>query len=656
MSKNGGTPNRARMEDRTRKRQCIRLLRGTGRGEAELLIGGEEGMKMRMVKGMVAALCLTMLAPAAAVSVPGGEMVVLASGTQAPTTSENDKKEDSKETAITMQDQKYAVATLNAYKISLRPSAEQAIELEKKLKEAYEAIGYDNSKSGDDAYGSSKCGSKQELDATVENYKKDMDEIMKKSSGSNNGGDNVIIEDVDDEEEDDDDNEEDPPVTPDHFLMVGGSWVTPVANAGQTISVVLPVVNMGKTMVTDAVVTPVLSTDTSAWPFEITSSNYSQTIPDLPGTDTGMTDMDRRRELTWELKTRSDIGSGYQKLSFEVRYRDSDGESQTATLDTFVQLKGTAGVGADGKSSVPRVIVTGFETNPENVHAGESFMLTLHLKNTSTATSVNNMVFEIEAAVEGKDEDTTYAAFLPTAGSSTIFVDRMEKNGAKDIQIELEAKADLTQKPYAVNVNMSYEDEHVNAYTSTSSVSIPVKQEARVDISAPEVMPGSISVGSEANIMFNIYNMGKTKLYNVQVKTQSDTVSGGDAFVGNLDPGATGAVDVYVTGQSPTMDDGTVKVQITYEDETGASTAVDKEISLFVSEASMDDFMTDDSMMDGSDMEIEDGQTSKYIVALVVVVILVAGALAGVIYMKTKKKKEQMSLEEDLLDSDDDTE
>lgn len=283
-------------------------------------------------------------------------------------------------------------------------------------------------------------------------------------------------------------------------------------------------------------------------------------------------------------------------------------------------------------------------------------MLTLHLKNTSTATSVNNMVFEIEAAVEGKDEDTTYAAFLPTAGSSTIFVDRMEKNGAKDIQIELEAKADLTQKPYAVNVNMSYEDEHVNAYTSTSSVSIPVKQEARVDISAPEVMPGSISVGSEANIMFNIYNMGKTKLYNVQVKTQSDTVSGGDAFVGNLDPGATGAVDVYVTGQSPTMDDGTVKVQITYEDETGASTAVDKEISLFVSEASMDDFMTDDSMMDGSDMEIEDGQTSKYIVALVVVVILVAGALAGVIYMKTKKKKEQMSLEEDLLDSDDDTE
>ena len=609
-------------------------------------------MKMRMVKGMVAALCLTMLAPAAGVSVLGGQMVVMASGTQSPTPQE-DKKENSKETEIKIEDKKYAVAILNAYKISLSPSAENAVKIDKILNEAYAAIGYDNTMSGDKAYeGECSYASSQELDAYIEVCKKKMAAEINGSSGT--GGDNVPVEDVDDD--DDEDNDEDPPVTPDHFLMVGGSWVTPVANAGQTISVVLPVVNMGKTMVTDAVVTPVLSTDTASWPFEITSSNYSQTIPDLPGTDTGMTDMDRRRELTWELKTRSDIGSGYQKLSFEVRYRDSDGESQTATLDTFVQLKGTAGVGADGKSSVPRVIVTGFETSPETVHAGESFMLTLHLKNTSTATSVNNMVFEIEAAVEGKDEDTTYAAFLPTAGSSTIFVDRMEKNGAKDIQIELEAKADLTQKPYAVNVNMSYEDEHVNAYTSTSSVSIPVKQEARVDISAPEVMPSSISVGSEANIMFNIYNMGKTKLYNVQVKTESDTVSGGDAFVGNLDPGATGAVDVYVTGQSPTMDDGTIKIQITYEDETGASTAVDKEISLFVSEASMDDFMMDDSMMDGSEMEMEDGQAGTYIVALVAVAVVVIGAVAGVIYMKTKKKKEQMSLEEDLLDSDDDTE
>ncbi len=579
-------------------------------------------MRMRMVKGLTAVLCAAMLAPVGAAAVlPGLEMV-------AEATPEEPDLEKVREDAI---------AELKAYKITLRPDENQGKEIDKILAEAYIGLGFDESGS---QYENGGYGTEQEIAAYVGIMKDRMnDEVNPPQEGG--GG----------EEEPDDP----APVSADHLLMVGGNWVTPVANAGQAVSIVLPVVNMGKTMVTDAVVTPVLSTDTTSWPFEITSSNYSQTIKDLPGTDTGMSDMDRRREVTWDLKTRSDVGNGYQKISFKIVYRDSEGNSQETTLDTYVQLSGTAGVGADGKASVPRVVVTGFETEPKDVHAGESFMLTLHLKNTSTATSVNNMIFEIVAAVEGKDEDTTYAAFLPTAGSSTIFVDSIGKNGTRDIQIEMEAKADLTQKPYAVDVNMSYEDEHVNAYTNKTSVSIPVKQEARVDISEPEVMPSSIEVGSESNIMFNIYNMGKTKLYNVQVKTESDTVSGGDAFIGNLDSGATGSVDIYVIGQSATMDEGLIRLQISYEDETGAPTVIEKEVSLFVNESMMEDFTGDDMMMGDDPMmdEAGAGSTGTY-AAVIVGVIVIAGIIGAVIYMKRKKKKEQQSLEEDILDLDDD--
>lgn len=571
-------------------------------------------MKRRTVKGIVAALCLTLLAPAAAAVMPGTEMVV-----SATEKTQEELLEEAKEAAVNAFD--------DWITNNIETNDARIAEIDEIIQKAKD-----------------KLKGLKSLDGVEECKNNTLLEMN-----------NVIHPPADDD--DDDEDEPDPVVTPDHLLMVGGSWVTPVADAGEAVSIVLPVVNMGKTMVTDAVVTPALSTDTSSWPFEITSSNYSQTITDLPGTDTGMSDMDRRRELTWNLKTRSDVGNGYQKLSFNVIYRDSAGNSQSTTLDTYIQLKGTAGVGADGKASVPRVIVTGFETNPEVVHAGESFVLTLHLKNTSTATSVNNMIFEIVAAVEGKDEDTTYAAFLPTAGSSTIFVDRMEKNGTKDIQIELEAKSDLTQKPYAVDVNMSYEDEHVNEYTSKSSVSIPVRQAARVDASEPEVMPSSIEVGSESNIMFNIYNMGKTKLYNVQVKTDSEYLSGGDAFIGNLDSGATGSVDIYVTGQSATMDDGTVKLLISYEDETGESTVIEKEISLFVTESMMEEFPADDSMMGGDMMgeEPSGGKTGTY-AAVIIGVILLAVILGIVICMKRKKKKEQMRLEEDLMDLDDDHE
>lgn len=567
------------------------------------------------MKGIVLGLCLSMMAPMAVAMVPGISVEA------AP---EDELKADIKEKA----------AELRAYKISLKPNANQTARIDALLQEAYKEIGY----TSDDTISVNKYKSKQELAAYIAVVKDEMNNIV-----------NPPKDDSKDDKDDKDDNTT-VPVNADHFLTVGGNWVTPVANAGQPVSIVLPIVNMGKTNVTKAVVTPVLSTDTATWPFEITQSGYSQTIEDLPGTDTGMSDMDRRRELTWNLQTRSDVGNGYQKISFNVRYFASDGSSQTTTLDTYIQTSGTAGVSADGKASTPRVIVTGFETNPEVVHAGDSFMLTLHLKNTSTATSVNNMLFEFDAAVEGKDSETTYESFLPTAGSNTIFVDKMAKNGTRDIQIEMEARSDLAQKPYAIDVNMSYEDEHVNAYTNKASVSIPVKQEARIDMSQPEVTPSSIDVGSEANVMFSIYNLGKTKLYNVSVKTDSEFFSGGDCFVGNLDSGATGSVDMYLTGEAATTDDGTVKLQITYEDETGAPTTVEKEISLFVTEPVYDDGMNDDTAMPDGDTGNGMGIGGK--IAVVVVILIAAGVAGAVIVMKRKKKKEQQNLEDDIMDLD----
>lgn len=580
-------------------------------------------MRKRVMSGILAVVCAAMILGTGVSMAPMQE--VYAAQGNGNNQSQNEDDDGNTTTTNPEQDlenaKNSAMGTLQDYQRLIDPDGKKSAQLNDVITKAMNQINAMTTVAGVNDY--------------IAKAKDQMDNIV-----------NPPSDNTDEEEE-----EEPAPANADHFLMVGGNWVTPVANAGQTVSIVLPVVNMGKTMVTDAVVTPVLSTDTAVWPFEITSSSYSQTISDLPGTDTGVSDMDRRRELTWNLQTRTDVGTGYQKISFDVRYRDSQGNSQSTTLDTYIQVNGTAGVGADGQASVPRVIVTGFDTNPAEVHAGESFTLTLHLKNTSTATSVNNMICEIVAAVEGKDEETTYAAFLPTAGSSTIFVDKIEKNGTKDISLELEAKADLSQKPYAVDVNMSYEDEKVNSYTNKTSVSIPVKQEARVEVSEPEVMPASIEVGGESNVMFNIYNMGKTKLYNVQVKTVSDFLSGGDAFIGNLDSGATGAVDIYLMGQAATTDDGMVTLQISYEDETGETTTIEREISLFVSETSYDDMIYDDSMM-MDDMNQNQGGGTMRTILIVAGILLLIAVIAVVVILRRRKKKEQKSLEDDILDLD----
>lgn len=438
------------------------------------------------------------------------------------------------------------------------------------------------------------------------------------------------------------------PTTTNNNIMVGGNWVTPVANAGQQVNVVLPVVNMGRTRVKNVVVTPAISEDAAKWPFEIETSNYSQTIDRLPGTDDGGTDMERRRELTWTLKTRKDAPSGYMPISFNVTFENDDKSLSNVTLTSYVKVVGTTGISADGKSSTPRVIVTGFSTDPETVHAGDTFTLTLHMQNTSKATAVKNMVFDIQAASESTDTTYVAASFLPTAGSSTVFVDKIAAGANKDISIELEARSDLAQKPYVINVKMDYEDENVNAYENTASVSIPVRQEARIDTSSIEVTPQSIEVGGEANVSFSLYNIGKTKLYNASVKFVADSVTGGDTYLGNIDPGATGSVDAYLTGAAATTDDGKVKIQITFEDESGEATTIEKEMELYVTEMmNYDDGMMDDGMYDDGSQS-QGGFKIWYV--LIPLVIVIAAVAAFLIIRKKKAKKAAALLEADDLD------
>ncbi|MCD8097407.1 MAG: hypothetical protein LUE31_05095 [Lachnospiraceae bacterium] len=150
--------------------------------------------------------------------------------------------------------------------------------------------------------------------------------------------------------------------------------------------------------------------------------------------------------------------------------------------------------------------------------------------------------------------------------------------------------------------------------------------------------------------MFEIYNLGKTKLYNVTVKAVADSISGGEAFIGNLDSGATGSVDMYLTGAQATMDEGIVTLEISYEDESGEATVIEKETELYVSEAYEDYYMDDFGM---EDMEAESGGGSPVVVIVVIALLLVAAA-AVIVVLKMKKKKKQQKLEEELLDLDDD--
>lgn len=463
-------------------------------------------------------------------------------------------------------------------------------------------------------------------------------------------GDNVIIQEVE--------KEPDGPSSTSEFLTLSDAFQTPTVTHGQRVVIGLPVVNYSTVPLKDVVIKPRISNLVSEWPFEPNAAGATKAIKSFPAYDNKKNIEDMRQEIGFEFVVRSDVKSGYYKLEFDATYT-RNGQVEKAVLTSYVKAVGTEESGSlDGDAegdkeqvSKPRIIVTGFETVPAQVFAGETFTLTVHVKNTSQTANVTNVLFDMQAKEEGKDEDSKFAAFLPTSGSSSVYVDSIAPGASKDLVIEMSAKSDLSQKPYVLDVNMKYDAKDSVDLTDTASVSIPIYQEQRCETGDAEVMPSEISVGGQTNIMFDVYNTGKTTLYNVWVKFEGDSITGGDSFLGTIASGATGSVDAMVTGAAATMDDGKIKAVISYENESGVVTSMEKELELFVSEEMMGDFSDPSMGMEGDMMgmeEMEGGGGNKLILPIVAIAIVVLIVAVVVILRIRKKKKEQAELKADL--------
>ncbi|MDE6621265.1 MAG: hypothetical protein K2K74_12415 [Lachnospiraceae bacterium] len=455
---------------------------------------------------------------------------------------------------------------------------------------------------------------------------------------------------------------ETPPTGTEKFLMLSNEVPITSANYGEQTFVVLSLINLGKSDIKDVVVTPTVSNDKTKWPFDIGQAYDAQIIQMIQAASDLTDAYSKRMDIGWNFNVRSDVLTGCYPLPFHVTYYEN-GTLVETDITTYINIKGANPEKTlikypddeedeDKRTANPRIIVTGYRTEPEVVYAGSTFNLTVSVKNTSRETAVENVLFNMEATVEGKDADATYAAFLPTSGSSSVYKDRIAPGETYDMSIEMEAKSDLSQKPYVLTVNMKYDTEEQVNLSDAAKVSIPIKQEAKLDTGSAEIMPESIAVGDQSNVMFSIFNTGKTTLYNVKVTYEGGTVDSGITYLGNISPGNTGNVDSMLTGIAPDTGEGIVKAVVTYEDEAGNETRYEKDLNLYVYEMTFDDSMIDDFPMEPIEEEpVQNGIPLIAVIGIAAAVIVVIVIIAVIISKKRKAKKHQEDM--DLLDGDD---
>lgn len=430
----------------------------------------------------------------------------------------------------------------------------------------------------------------------------------------------------------------------------------PVFQAGQSQKWTITVTNSTSQSLSQVTLAPELGDSGESWPFKTEYQDYKQSVDVIPAGESC--------DFTFEFVQREDVPSARYTLQFVLTAENEVKASQKFYVNTTAKPEDTkssqeegqeadaggfsnggvsySGGGSAGSGSVPRVIVTGFTTDPAEVRAGSNFTLTIHLKNTSKSTRVSNMLFDLSAPTEGSDEQTAAPAFLPASGSSSIYLEGIAANGTADISIQLNAKADLLQKPYSIDMSMKYEDSSATQIEATSSISIPVKQDARFEFSEFEISPESIAVGEEANVMCNLYNLGKIKLYNVKATFEGSCIDKEEVFVGNVESGASASIDAMVEGKKATKGPAKITMTLSYEDEAGEVKTMTKDFQLEVTEASESDLAA-------MDMETED-KGGIPVIPILILVAALAVIAAAVIIIRKKKKKQTLVEEEALLD------
>lgn len=428
-----------------------------------------------------------------------------------------------------------------------------------------------------------------------------------------------------------------------NYFVLGENQATPRGIYPNVMDYTVNFRNKRQTTAQDVTVSMQLSEDDTKFPFEINDGNYDRTFERVQAGETV--------SAPYSMAIRKDSYTGYYPIKYTITFRlSSEGDLHTEEGTFYVHItskdrEDDLGDFDANDRTRARLIVDSYHTIPEQIFAGDEFELVLNMKNASTTVPASNILFNLES-----EKVSDSAVFTTESGSSSMVVNALGAGQSTELRAKFTARPGVDQRSYAITIKEKYDSPEFKNAEESIVVDIPVKQYAKLSTSTIDVMPDSMSVGSESNVMFGINNTGKVILYNVNVTFESDSIKTTDAYVGNIKPGETGNVDVMLTGIAPTMDDGTVRISIAYEDENGtAAEPVEKELTLFVTEEMDDSFDMGMDMEAGAmDVQEEVSLWSKY--KILIIAGAVTAAAVAVAAVMVIKKKRKAAKEEDVDD------
>lgn len=279
------------------------------------------------------------------------------------------------------------------------------------------------------------------------------------------------------------------------------------------------------------------------------------------------------------------------------------------------------------RAANPRVMVSNYSIEEGEVLAGQPFTLNITLKNTASS-AVRNLKLTIA---------TEQGELLPLEGAGTAYVAKIDANGEEQISFSMKAIDGLEEKSYKITLKTEYEGSNGVEYTVDESVFIPVTLKQRVSVTDIFLPDSGLELGDTVEISASINNLGDGPLYNVTVQVSGENVEETRSYIGNIESGKSGILDVLTKASSISQIGDKNKLIISYEDRAG---------NLYKEEA---EFMVSVAQPVYENLElVKTTPDSTGMMKVILWIIVGIAVLAAVVWLVIKRRKKKKSILEEF--------
>ena len=279
--------------------------------------------------------------------------------------------------------------------------------------------------------------------------------------------------------------------------------------------------------------------------------------------------------VAYEIQLSDERRNGTYPVAITTSGFDASGNAITTTFTLYItitdgKIEKIAQPVVDTPTAEPVVYISKTVLEPTTAQAGESFTMTVTLKNSITTKYVRNMLVTVD----------TGNVQIDLEEDSNIFpIEKIDKGGEVELTLHFSTEPAIPSGKYPISFSFKYDSSKTLNLSSTGATVVEIQQPANMELVMPR-FADSVSVGETVPVTFQVMNMGRSSMYNVRcVVSGFGLVPSNTGYIGTMETGTSKntKVELYIIAlnasagneNGPQYGNTTGTVTLIYEDETG---------------------------------------------------------------------------------------